>query len=153
MTTRAHVAPPVDLNKPVTNPRLVAAIEKHQRIRSNETAVELLRELKASVLLVGAILEKPLPRASNSQALFKKGDKIGFIEVRDDAEKRLLGLFTDQGQLQRFTGQANSSFVMPAKQAMEFVIEKGYDGLVVNPSGPALLRLDTTFIRRIAKDM
>lgn len=38
---------------------------------------------------------------------------------------------------------------MPTKQAMNLVLEKGYDELVVNPASVATLRLDTPFIRAV----
>ena len=153
MKTSTPIVSPVDLNIPVTNPYLVAAIQQHQSAQSNDTAVELFRELKVSVLLAGVILDNAPVKTSESQALFKKGDKIGFIEVRDKNDKKLLALFTDQDELQHFTNKANSTFVMPTKQAMNFVLEKNYDGLVVNPAGTASLRLDTPFIRTVVGDM
>jgi hypothetical protein len=38
---------------------------------------------------------------------------------------------------------------MPTKDAMSFVLDKGYAGFVVNPAGEATLRLDSNFIRTI----
>lgn len=148
------LAPPVDLNTPVTNPRLVAAMRKHQQIHTNETAVELFAELKVANLLVAAVMDKPVGEARRSDVVIEKGEKIGFIEVRDDSDKRLLALFTDHPSLQQFTTQANSTFVMPTKQAMSFVLDQGfYDGLVINPGSDPTLRLDSAFIRQIVGGM
>jgi len=147
------VAPPVDLNVPITNPRLVAAIFKHQRLHTNDTATELYSELKNSFLLVPVILDKPTANTTNGQKLFKKGEKIAVIEVRDNSETRLLALFTDHDELHRFTDKANSTFIMPTKDAMSFVLDKGYSGFVVNPSGEATLRLDAPFIRTVIGGM
>jgi len=105
----------VDLNVPITNEKLVAAIRKHQKSGSNQTAVELFEELKKAVFLVGAILEKPRNRSTSNQTLFKKGEKIGVVEVHDAKDARLLAVFTDHPELQHFTNQANSTFVMPTK--------------------------------------
>jgi len=149
----APVVPPVDLNVPLTNPRLLAAILKHQQSQSNETATELLGELKTAVLLVAIILENPVIKSSETQALFKKGDKIAVVEVRDNNDNRLLALFTDHRELQRFTNQANSTLVMPTKDAMSFVLEKSYSGLVVNPASEATLRLDAPFIHTVIGGM
>lgn len=148
------LAPPVDLNIPVTNPSLVAAMRKHQVIHSNETASELFAELKKANLLVAAIMDKPINEARRSGVVIEKGEKIGFVEVRDDNNKRLLALFTDHSSLQHFTTEANSTFVMPTKQAMSFVLEQGfYDGLVVNPGSDPILRLDSGFIRQVVGAM
>lgn len=149
----SKINPPVDLNVPVTNPRLVAAIFKHQKCQTNETAVELFGEMKNAILLAGIILEKPPTPTTEAESVFVKGDKIGFVEVIDNNEKRLLALFTDHSELQSFTNQANSTLVMPPKDAMSFVLDKEYDGFVINPAGKATLRLDAPFIRDVINDM
>ncbi|MGI9166891.1 MAG: SseB family protein [Pyrinomonadaceae bacterium] len=138
-TPSQPVVPPVDPDVPVTNPRFVSAIRKHQIGPTNETAAELIGELKESVLLVAIILDKPLAKVSEGQVLFKKGDTFAVVTVTDDSDNRLLALFTDHPELQRFTNQANSTLVMPAEEAMTFVLEKGYAGLVVNPASDATL--------------
>jgi hypothetical protein len=147
------VVPPVDLNIPVTNPKLVDAIQRHQQLQQNETALALLEELRRSFLLAAIILERPLTETAPGQLLFKKGDRIGMVEARDDENSRLLALFTDHDQLNRFTNQANSSQVMPAKDALSFVLERGYTGTIINPAGASTLRLDAPFIRTVIDGM
>ena len=149
----AQAVQPVDLSKPVTNPRLVEAIRQHQRLQRNETATALFEELRSSVLLVPIVHAKPPDQTSPTQLLFKKGDQIVVVDVRDKKDSRLLALFTDHIELRRFTGQANSAFVMPSKDAMAFVLEKGYSGLVINPASEATLRMDTPFIRTVIGKM
>jgi hypothetical protein len=51
--------------------------------------------------------------------LFKKDEHIGLITVLDNSDKSLLGLFTDHGELKKFTNQAISTLVMPTKMALE----------------------------------
>lgn len=144
-TSASAIEPPVDLNKPVENPILVAAILKHQKVGSNETATELFQALKGSVFLVGMITDKPIEN-SGGYASFKKGDHLGLITVIDNSDKSLLGLFTDHAELQNFTNKATSTLVMPAKMALEATLQHGYSGLVINPAGQASLRLDKEFI-------
>jgi SseB protein N-terminal domain len=131
----------------------VTAINKHQKVRTPEAAVELFNEFKKSVFLVGIILEKPLEENRPGETLFKKGDRFGVIQLKDAKDKNLLALFTDHAELQRWTEKANSTLVMPAKDAMKFVLDKNYDGLVVNPAGQNHLQLDTPFIKSVMKDM
>lgn len=145
--------PPVDLDEPVTNPALVAAIYEHQQTDTEETAVVLLDELKQAVLLVGITLEKPPARTADAEVLFKQGDRIGVIQIQDDTDRMLLALFTDHAELQRFTDEANSTLVMPTRQAMEFVLRQGYHGLVINPASDASVRLDAAFIHSVVQDM
>jgi hypothetical protein len=146
------VTPPVDLDQPVTNPRLVAAIRKHQQVDAEETAVELFEELTQAVLLVGVIVDNPPERTGEAEALFREGDRFGIIQVQDDDDQTLLTLFTDHAELQQFTDEANSTLVMPADEAMAFVLEQGYDGLVINPASDASLRLDASFLRTLVQE-
>ena len=143
------IIPPIDLDVPVTNPKLVAAIGKHQQSQTNETATELFEELKKSVFLVAAIFQKPPTKTSEGQSILNQGDQIAIVEVYDNNDNRLLALFTDHSELQRFTDKANSTLVMPTNDAMSFVLSKGYAGLVVNPVSTATLRLDAPFIRTL----
>ena len=143
------VVPPVDLDVPVTNPALVAAIRRHLRTQRNESAAVLLDVLKQSFLLTAVVMEdRPVP-AARGQTMFRKGDRFGVIEVLDESDARLLALFTDQDELRRFTNQANSTLVMPANDAMAFVLEHHYTGMVVNPASVETLRLDAPFIRTL----
>ncbi|MCE9687170.1 SseB family protein [Shewanella sp. AS16] len=144
-SSASAIEPPVDLNKPVENPALVAAILKHQKVGSNETATELFEALKISVFLVGMITDKPIEN-EGGYATFKKGDHLGLITVLDNSDKSLLGLFTDHAELQKFTNQATSTLVMPTKMALEATLQHGYSGVVINPAGQASLRLDKEFI-------
>ena len=152
-TLAPPVVPPVDLSVPVTNPRLIAAIEKHQRAQSKQTAEELFGELRKAVFLVAIILDKPPVEVSEGQSLFNIGDKISVVEVRDNKDSRLLALFTDHTELQRFTYRANSTLVMPTKDAMSFTLDKDYSGFVVNPAGEATFRLDSAFIGSVIGGM
>jgi SseB protein N-terminal domain len=151
--TLVPVVPPVDLSVPVTNPCLVAAIEKHQKAQSKQTAEELFGELKDAVFLVAIILDNPPVKVSEGQSLFNRGDKIAVVEVRDNKDSRLLALFTDHTELQRFANRANSTLVMRTKDAMSFVLDKDYSGLVVNPAGEATFRVDSAFIPRAISGM
>jgi hypothetical protein len=121
-------------------------------MQTSETALELLNELRTAFLLVGTILRE-VPSPSATQMLLKKGETIGFIEVRDESDKRFLGVFTDHPELWRFTDKSNSTQVMPTRQAMSHVVDYEYDGLVLNPAGDASLRLDAAFIRNVIDKM
>jgi hypothetical protein len=110
------VASPVDLNVPVTNPRLVAAIERHQKAQCKQIPEELLGELQNAVFLVAIILDNPPVNVSEKQSLFNRGDN----------DSRLLALFPDYTELQQFTNHENSTLVMRTKDAMSFVLDRDY---------------------------
>ena len=98
---------------------------------------------------MAAIFQKPPTKTSEGQSILNQGDQIAIVEVYDNNDNRLLALFTDHSELQRFTDKANSTLVMPTNDAMSFVLSKGYAGLVVNPVSTATLRLDAPFIRTL----
>jgi hypothetical protein len=138
----------VELDKTVINPRLVAAIYKYRQHQTDETAEELLEEMKSASFLVGAISEKPLTQRTAVETLFLNGDDVWFITATENNNQKLLALFTDYAELKHFTNQTNSAFVIPTKEAMKFVLDKGYDGLLINPAGD-FLRFDSSFIRDV----
>src|SRR5690349_13077828 len=88
----ARANSPIDLNEPVTNPRLVAAIQNHQWAQSEETAAALFDELSRSMLLAGVVIDGAPQRISDAEVLFRQGDEFGMVEVRDDFDRALLGL-------------------------------------------------------------
>ena len=152
-TQTPPVVSQVDPNTPVISPRLIATILKHQKAPSNETAVEVVSELKKSDFLVAIFLNRSPEQTSETQALFRKGDSIKFAKVLDSNDNTLLPLFTDHSELHRFTNEINSTLVMSGTIAMNFVLKNGYAGLVVNPANETALKLDTPFIRKVTGEM
>ncbi len=136
--------PPIDLNTPVENPKLIAAIKKHQQIKSDETAYELFEAFKKSIFLAGMVLNKRLPNNSG-EILLEVGERLLIFDVLDNENNRLLALFADHNHLQKFTTEANSTLVLPAKMAMEAAV-RDYFGLVINPNSETELRINKDFI-------
>lgn len=133
------VKPPVDLDTPVTNPRLVAAMDAFMSTQGPEQLDALLLELRRSVYLIvtymdDAILHK---EAATNQATIKKGSTIGILELEGPDGQRTLPLFSDWDAIRKYTQDNVSTMVMPAKQAWSFAAEK-YGAAVINPGGPML---------------
>jgi hypothetical protein len=150
---REKVIPPVDLNVPVTNPGLVAALARHRDAKTSESEAEIRAEFKRAVFLVAIHLDRPPTPTSEGQAVFETGQKISVVQVEDAQGKSLLALFTDHAEKLLFTSQSNSTLVMPAKEAMTFALGSGYSGLVVNPATLATMRLDSPDIRSMLSEM
>jgi len=147
------IVPPVDLSVPVTNPALVAALAKHRDAKTPESEAEMLVEFKRAIFLVAIYLATPATPTIPGQARFEVGQKILITEIEDRQGHRLLALFTDHQEKLLFTDKTNSTLVMPAKYAMEFALEKGYSGLVVNPATRATMRLDNPVLRTMMSEM
>ncbi len=133
------VTPPVDLDVPVTNPALVAAIKCFAESQDEQRLVGLLSELRRSVYLIVVYMDKTAvdKQPDSNQATIKKGSIIGVLEVEGPDGGRSLALFSDWDSIRKFTSDEVSTLVMPAKQAWSFAVEK-CGAAVVNPGGLAL---------------
>lgn len=148
---RAFDIPPVDLNKPVENPALVSAIARHADEANPRSLRALLEAVLAATFLAG-MLDGTEGEAAADEASFAplpKGSRIAILAVRDKEDRHLLALFSDWSGLRAWDGRF-SGLVMPASQALNFVIKNGYDGLVINPGGPSI-QLDRKHVHALLK--
>lgn len=132
------MTPPVDLDTPVTNPALIAAMEGLGAGPRQAAIDTLLRELNRAVYLVATILDQAkITERSPGQVTFEKGSLIKVRFVTDSDDRPLLPLFTDWDAIRKWTSDPVSSLVMPANQAWDFALQQ-YQGVVINPGGPLL---------------
>ncbi|ACM19352.1 hypothetical protein Geob_0990 [Geotalea daltonii FRC-32] len=129
----------IDVNKPVENPDLVAAIQNHANHNSNESTVELVEAIRKAVFLA-AIDERGLNKQEigKGEIEIQKGSKFGILEVQDSDNRRLLTLFTDWKEFQNYAPSHFSGLIMPSNQVSSYVQTGSYDGVVINPGGNAL---------------
>jgi len=133
-----QVTPPVDLDTPVRNPALLAAMNDVGRAPDASRLDALIRELNRGMYLVVTLLDQAnVQPQSPGQVTFEKGSLIKVFEVADASDRRLLALFTDWDAIRKWTTEPVSSMVMPAPQAWDFALAK-YQGVVINPAGPLL---------------
>ncbi len=132
------VTPPVDIDTPVTNPALTAAMARLGE-GGDQAAIEaVLRELNRAVYLVAILLdEASVTTTSPGQATFNKGSVIKVLNCADSNDRPLLPLFTDWDAIRKWTNTSVSTLVMPADQAWDFALSQ-YQGAVINPAGPLL---------------
>ena len=137
-TQPKSVTPPVDLDKPVTNPALTAAMAGLGAGPDQAAIESLIRELNRAVYLVAILLDEAnVTTRSPGQATFEKGSLIKMLAVADSNDRPLLLLFTDWDAIRKWTNESVSTLVMPADQAWEFALRQ-YHGAVINPAGPLL---------------
>jgi hypothetical protein len=141
--------PPVDLTRPIENPSLVEAIEAHAGGPDPRSLRALLEEILKSTLLMAIRTDRPQGDAGDATSMEKleKGATIQILHVTNDQGLKLLALFSDWEQLNAF-GQGFDASVAAAKQALNFALSQGYDGLVINPGGSAV-ELHTPHIKAL----
>jgi hypothetical protein len=132
--------PPVDLNKPVENPRLVAAMHAFSQSRTPATQEMLTQALRTAIFLVPILTDEmhSTPSDDNGQMTIQAGSRIKIITCFDDAGGNHLALFTDWPSIRNWTDMHVSTLVMPASEAFEFALSDQHAGAVVNPGDNAL---------------
>ena len=131
-----EATPPVDLNKPVENPSLVAAISHFDVSRIVTQQTEVVRQLNAANYLI-PIVRVRIPTTAqkpDGSAVVTEDTQIKVLQVTDATGKPCLPLFTDWRTLQAWNKSDVSTLVMPAKAAWDFILSREvYSGAIVNP--------------------
>jgi hypothetical protein len=135
----AEVKPPVDLNKPVENPALVAALLSFAQTRTPASQDALTIALRTANFLVAILTDEMHTTPSGEgQTTIQAGSRIKILTCSDESGAVHLPLFTDWQSIRRWTDQPVSTLVMPARQAFEFGLSDNHAGAVVNPGENAL---------------
>jgi hypothetical protein len=138
---RASVQPPVDLDKPVENPALSAALDGYVSNRCSESEQELFRQLRSAVFLVPMLADemKMTPGVEPGVGTIEKDSTIKIFACADGSGAEHLPLFTDWSAIQTWTDRKVSTLVMPALDAWSFVLSQPhYAGAFVNPGSQRL---------------
>lgn len=134
------LVPPVDLDVPVENPDVVAAVHA---LVAEPTSVALSAALDralagATLLAAAAISEIVTDLTHPGQAVVPEGSEITLHSALTDDDQDLLALFTDWSSLEAFCGEGSRSLVLPGPEAFAIAL-KQYDGAVINPAGPGVV--------------
>ena len=133
--------PPVDLNKPVTNPALVAAMKRLKTETSSAAKDAVLIELNRANYLVAIFsdemhVSKP---DSSGKVTIEKDSIIKVLNTSDEKGNIYLLLFTDWDAIRLYIDKPVDTLVFPAKDAWDWVLRMGdYQGAVINPAKDAL---------------
>lgn len=145
------VKPPVDLNRPVENPALSAALDGFVSNQCPETEQELFRQLRSAVFLVPMLTDemKTTPGPEAGVVTIEKESILKILGCTDSSGANHLPLFTDWPAIQAWTDEKVSTLVMPAAEAWSFVLSQlNYAGAFVNP-GSQRLQLSREFIQHL----
>ncbi len=140
-TEDSIVVPPVDLNKPVENPDLLAALKEFEANQSEQFQQELFRQLASANFLVPFFPDEmqTTPGSQPGQMTIEKDSLLKIPACADRDGKDHLPLFTDWAAIQAWVDKPVSTLVMPASDAWSFVLSQPhYAGAFVNPAGSRL---------------
>lgn len=124
----------IDVNKPVENPKLLAAFERHFKEPTEQSALNVAKEISNTIFL-GLILTdemKTTPVDASGKTTIEKGSKIKFLNCFDDKDNCFFPVFTDWKEVQAWTDQPVSAIIMPANEVFDFAAGD-YSGVVINP--------------------
>ena len=137
----------LDLNKPVTNPRLVGLMEQTKFVlmendsqKYNEHMTLVFDEIANRALFLAIIQmdEDKIERKGNGEAVLKEGAVLQFQMLQSNDETMYFPVFTDWEQVRNSPFGENpklSTLVMPFDQIADFVIDSNAGGIVINPFG------------------
>lgn len=144
VATSAAVAdgkPPVDVSTPVTNPDLVAAIQRLKTDSSIETKDVLLIELNKANFLV-AIFSDEMHTSEpdkDGKVTIEKDSIIKVLNTSDAEGHMYLPLFTDWEAIGKYIDKPVNTLIFPSQDAWHWVLNMGeYHGVVINPAEDAL---------------
>ncbi len=141
---------PVDLDKPVENPELVAQMVRGTQTRTQEDLHRLLQMLRDAVFLMATQFSHPDGEPAIVDGTMRAGAQINLHIVRLRDDRAALALYTDWPSLRAAVGgdPTWNSLVETGESVIKMGLLPAYPGgVVVNPSGPeATFAMDPTQI-------
>ena len=128
--------PSIDINTPVRNPALTAALATdvlHNTPATRRAATaELMKATFLVAILTQEVREKPV---APGQVTWQAGSRFSVLLSNDGQGGKVLPLFTDWDALRQWTDEPVSGLVIPAAEAWAFALtDETYTGVVVNPA-------------------
>lgn len=132
---------PVDVNKPVENPKLVAAIDRLLSDSSNKAKDELLLELNRANFLAAIFTDEMHTSEpdKDGKTVIEKDSLIKVLNTSDADGNTYLPLFTDWKEIKKYIDKPVNTLILPASDAWDWALKMGdYHGIVINPGHNAL---------------
>ena len=128
----------IDLNKPVTNPELLEAIDAMKRDGSSENLDHVINEVMRANFLSPVIIT-PAPEADESGSTVLKAETtISFHMITDSVGKSYFPAFTDWDELRKWNKEENMQTLISTFDDYAAMVlgENGRsEGFVINPFG------------------
>ncbi len=133
----------VDINKPVTNPELIAAINAMRENYTKENQDRVFIEvLKAHFISPAVITPAPEPSEEGGKAVLKEGTQISFNLIENTAKLQYFLAFTDWDELEKWSKNENQqTLILTFDDLAAMVLDENSDasGFVINPFGGNLI--------------
>lgn len=124
----------MDINKPVTNPRLVSAMKKARADNTEEAGRRLIEEVKQAKLIVPARVT-PAP-AAEGKVVFDKNTRVDFPTLESPAHEKFLPAFTDWDMVRQWRkNEGEQALIMSVRELADVIMggNSGLEGLAINP--------------------
>lgn len=131
----------MDINKPITNPKLLDAIEK-MRKDSNKEQLFINELFKAKFLCPAKVELNNSEKADNGQITIGEGSTISLTSIDDQQGNHFLMAFTDGEELGKWKQEANMQTIILTCEDYQQILtgnDSPYIGFVVNPYGDNIL--------------
>lgn len=129
----------IDLNKPVTNPELKAAMKIMRESNTNESKDLVLDEVMKSHFISPVIISPaPGPTDERGQVVLKEKTEISFSIIENTAKQQFFLAFTDWEELGKWHSDKNQQTLIMTFDDLAAMILKengNSSGFVINPFG------------------
>lgn len=127
----------IDVNKPVTNPKLFEAINKMREVNTKQSQDEVIKEV-VNAHLIAPISISPTPQESDSSGttVLKKDTTINFNIIENTNNEKFILTFTDWNELKKWNNAKDQQTLIVTFTDLRSMIldDKGnLDGFAINP--------------------
>ena len=125
----------IDVNKPVENPKLLAAFERHRNERTENSATNVANAIFEATYLAPILPDemKTSPSNSSGKINIEKGSLIKFLNCFDDNENCFFPIFTDWNEIKAWTDQPVDSIILSSEDVFYMSGGESFSGAVINP--------------------
>lgn len=132
----------IDVNKPVENPELVAAIEDYKTNPSDEKLPQLYSLINNAIYLALVDMSQvDSEKISENEMVVKKNSVVAFPALTTKDGGNYQPLFTDWKHIYDFTKDKPETMILPAYDAWSFFFRKdnALKGVVINPASDDII--------------
>lgn len=143
----------MDINKPITNFKLVEILEEIKNNYSHQKEAEFFEELVCTKFLV-PITNDSLAECSSGETTLKENATIKFIAINDSKGNAYLPIFTDWEEVKKWNSDDNIKMLILTFQdckAIAMVEDNEHKGFVLNPCGQNIV-FGEELIRQIERE-
>lgn len=127
----------IDVNKPVTNPSLVNAMNKMRELNTKESQDDVINEVM-NAHLIAPVSISPVPETPTgiNETVLKEKTTIGFTMIENTENQNFFLAFTDWDELGKWNKtEGQQTLIVRFNDLATMVLneDKGSDGFVINP--------------------